>query len=95
MQASNVVSGHAVKAQCHSFLASTLDGDGQLDAPVALPQTRPPCDPPPSRWPHRRSERFIDEKQSLASAEIRTPDRPGLILVTIPTELPRLPHSEP
>jgi hypothetical protein len=42
-QASNVVSGHAVKAQCHSFLASTLDGDGQLHAPVALPQSRPPC----------------------------------------------------
>ena len=43
MQASNVVSGHAVKVHGHSFLASTLDGDSQLHAPVALPQTRTPC----------------------------------------------------
>jgi hypothetical protein len=45
MQTSNVVSGHAVKAQCHSFLASTLDGDGQLHGPAgrSLYRRQDPC----------------------------------------------------
>ena len=56
-------------------------------APAALPLRKDPWYPIKGDWVGLRADLiFLEKRKFLASAGIRTPDRPARSLVTVPTE---------